>query len=115
MAKLRGSTTGASQPSDVKWGVSANALDAGDAGPGADLAELGVEDEDEIEVGVEDEDETDEGVEDEVETEEGIGVEVETTGTPDGVADVPFAANSAARVRSASAIKLLLPVRSSRW
>lgn len=129
--KLSGSTTGASQPSIVKCGVFANALDDGGAGPRAVPAvdeDDGVKDddgdevEDEFNEGDGDEDENDEVDESESEFEEGVGVEVETeegtevetTGTPDGLAAVPFVANSAARVRSASAINVLLPVRSSK-
>jgi hypothetical protein len=102
--------------------VFANSLDAEDVGPGEDPVEedVGVEDEADEGDGVDDEDEdeseseSEKDVGDEDEAEEGIGDEVETTGTPDGIAAVPFAANSAARVRSASAINVLSPVRSSR-
>jgi hypothetical protein len=91
---LRGLTTGASQPSTVKCGVFANAFDAVAAELGADLVEV-------LEVsGVES---VDEDVDEDV-----------TTEAPDGVADVPFAAKSAARVSSAFWTNLLLPVRSAR-
>jgi len=107
----------------VKCGVFANAFDAVDADPGADPVEEGVVLEDPVEEGVVLEDLVEEGVVLEDLVEEGAVLEdrgVEsvdedvTTGTPDGVADVPFAAKSAARVRSASRTNPLLPVRSAR-
>ena len=87
---LRGSTTGASHPSTVKCGVFANAFDVVVAAElGADLVEVLLE-------------------------VSGVESEDVTTVTPDGVADVPFAAKSAARVSSASRTNFLLPVRSAR-
>jgi hypothetical protein len=83
---LSGSTTGESQPSDVKYGVCANADEEGE---GEDVVE------EVVVVGEEDEEEEEEGGE--------------------TVADVPFLAKRAARVRSASGINALLPVRSARW
>lgn len=86
----RGLTTGASHPSTVKCGVFANAFNVVAAELGADLVEV-------LEVS---------GV-------ESVDEDV-TTVTPDGVADVPFAAKSAARVSSASRTNFLLPVRRAR-
>ncbi len=82
---LRGSTTGESQPSDVKCGVYENADDAEEEEDAAaeEVVEEGVEDEEEEEVG------------------------------EDG-AELPFVANRAARVRSAWGMKVWLPVRSAR-
>jgi hypothetical protein len=97
---LWGLTTGSSQPSTVKCGVFANAFDAV-------AAELGADEDVTTELGA-----------DLVEVLEVSGVESAdedvTTEAPDGVADVPFAAKSAARVSSAFWTNFLLPVRSAR-
>jgi hypothetical protein len=99
MPTLSGSTTGASHPSGVKCGVFANAFDVGvDEGAGEDVDEEEEEDcvsLDELEAAEDDDDE---------DVDEGVNV----------VAAVPFAAKSNARVRSASGINVLLPVRSAR-
>ena len=91
MRPSSGSVTGASQPSTVKCGVFANALGVVEA------AELGADPLEVLEGGSGESD-----------------AEDVTTETPDGVADEPFAAKSAARVRSASGTNFLLPVRSAR-
>jgi len=98
MPTLSGSTTGASQPSRVKCGVFANAFDVGvDEGAGEDVDEEEEEDcglLDELEAAEDDDEDVDEGV--------------------NVVAAVPLAAKSNARVRSASGINVLSPVRSAR-
>jgi hypothetical protein len=111
---LWGLTTGASQPSTVKCGVFANAFNAVAAELGANLIEV-------LEVSsVEsaDEDVTTELGADLVEVLEVSGVESVdedvTTEEPDGVADVPLAAKSAARVSSAFWTNFSLPVRRAR-
>jgi len=89
MPTLSGSTTGASQPSGVKCGVFANAFDVGVDEEEEDCVSL-----DELEAAEDDDEDVDEGV--------------------NVVAAVPLAAKSNARVRSASGINFLLPVRSAR-
>ena len=97
MPTLSGSTTGASQPSGVKCGVFANAFDVGvDEGAGKDVDE---EEEDCVSL-----DELEAAEDDDEDVDEGVNV----------VAAVPLAAKSNARVRSASGINFLLPVRSAR-
>jgi hypothetical protein len=88
-------TTGESQPSDVKYGVLVNGEDADAArGEGEAEAEEGEEGEESVPE----------------EDEEGYMV----VKAVKGVADVPFEAKSAERVRSACGINVLLPVRSAR-
>jgi hypothetical protein len=82
-----GSTTGESQPSEVKCGVRANADDADGEGVLEDVV---------LEDGV-------------VEEEEEDVVEEKA------MADVPFMAKRAERVSSACGINVLLPVKSARW